>query len=420
MSPQAAPAREPAARAPGASRVKILVVDDRPDNLLAVETVLAELGQDLICTTSTFEALRCLLREDFALILLDVMMPEMNGFELARQVRALRRARHTPIIFLTAAGRSEDSLFKGYNMGAVDYLVKPVVPEVLRSKVAVFVELAQQTGNVRRYAEMLEDRNTHLRDLMADQSRAEGAIVRLNQSLEARVEELSELNRELEAFSFTVSHDLNGPLARLTGFSRALREEAGGRMSPEGLAHLDRIEAAAAQMGRLIADLLKLARASHGEIRRTDVNLSELTRRIAGELQEQTPERAVEWVIGDGLTVSGDAALMAVLMLSLLNNAWKFTRTGPAARIEFGVSGEAGEPVFYVRDNGIGFSGEEGARLFKPFERLASAREFEGTGVGLATAARIVKRHGGRIWAQGAVGRGAGFYFEIPGPAGEI
>jgi hypothetical protein len=390
------------------------MVDDRPDNLFATRAALGDLGEDLVATTSAVEAVDHLLREDFGVILLDVMMPGMDGFELAFQIRRLRRSRHTPIIFLTAAG-SEESLLKGYELGAVDYLLTPVAPEILRAKVAVFIRMARQADKVKRYTEMLEERNGELREVMAGERQAEQEILRLNRALKTRVEALSELNAELEAFSFTVSHDLNGPLAHITSFSRALRDECGLVLGERGLVCLDRIDSASQRMGQLIRDLLELARGSHCDIKIETVDLSAIAGEIAGGLRAAAPERAVQWEIAGGVAARGDLRLLTVALRNLLENAFKFTRRAEAARIEFGVETTAGVPVYFVRDNGIGFKTGDRDKIFQPFQRLSSAHEFEGTGVGLATVNRIVKRHGGRIWAEGEEGSGATFYFELPG-----
>jgi two-component system, sensor histidine kinase and response regulator len=407
----------PTEHGPVLERVRVLMVDDRPDNLFATRAVLEDLGEDLVATTSPIEAVDYLLRQDFGLILLDVMMPGMDGFDLALQIRRLRRSRDTPIIFLTAAG-SPEGISKGYELGAVDYLLKPVAPELLRAKVAVFIRMARQADKVKYYTDMLEERNGELREAMAVQRQAEQEILRLNRALKTRVGALSELNAELEAFSFTVSHDLNGPLAHITSFSRALKDECGLVLGERGLGYLDRIDSASQRMGQLICDLLELARGSHCDIKLETVDLSAIAGEIAGGLRAAAPERAVQWEIAKGVAARGDLRLLTVALRNLLENAFKFTRRAEAARIEFGVETTTGPPVYFVRDNGIGFKTGDRDKLFQPFQRLPSARDFEGTGVGLATVNRIVKRHGGRIWAEGEEGSGATFYFELPGVNG--
>jgi hypothetical protein len=395
------------------TRVKILLVDDQPDNLLSAEAVLESLGEEVVKAESGRQALRCLLEDDFALILLDVMMPGMDGFETARLIRERERSRHTPIIFLTALGKTEEHLFRGYDVGAVDYLFKPIVPEILRSKVSVFVELHRKTTLVAEHANLLETRNSELERTVAEKKRAEQEIVNLNQHLERRILELSAVNRELEAFSYSVSHDLRGPLSRIAGFSQALLESYADKLDDKGRLYLTRVNASAQRMCQLVDDLLNLARLSRADLRRDTVDLSALARSLAAELQAREPDRQVEVRIADGAVAQGDPALLRVVLLNLLENAWKFTRKHPAACIEFGVEDRDGQPAYFVRDDGAGFDMLQSHKLFNAFQRLHADSAFEGTGIGLATVDRIIKRHGGRVWAEGAVERGATFYFTL-------
>jgi len=240
--------------------------------------------------------------------------------------------------------------------------------------------------------------------------RAKGALEDANHELEAT-------NRELEAFSYSVSHDLRAPLRSIDGFSQILLEDYADELDEDGKDYLSRVRTASQRMGRLIDDLLGLSRVTRGTINRERVDLSALAEEVAEGLREARPERTVEFSAQQGLKVWGDPRLLRVALENLIGNAWKFTAKEPEARIEFGVdeklSVRGRVPVYYVRDNGAGFEMAYADKLFGAFQRLHAADEFEGTGIGLATVQRIVHRHGGRIWAESEVGRGATFYFTL-------
>jgi signal transduction histidine kinase len=387
---------------PESDRVNILLVDDQPANLLALEAMLQGLGQTLIKAESGREALKWLLTNECAVILLDVKMPDMDGFETAAMIRQRDKSRDTPIIFLTAADKTHTEAVRGYAVGAVDYLVKPVVPEFVRSKVAVFVELAKKNEQLRRQAEQLRESEQAAREL-AD-ARAE------------LVSDLEHKNRELESFSYAVSHDLRAPLRRIEAFGRAVLESEGERLEEQGRRFLDRIREASRQMSQLIDDVLYLSKVSRSEVRQQEIDLSALVESILERLREGEPDRAVETRVRPGVIVVGDGRLLRIALTNLLENAWKFTARQPAARIEFGTVTAGVEPAYFVRDNGAGFDMAYVDRLFGPFQRLHLASEFPGSGIGLATVQRIVHRLGGRVWAEGVVGQGATFSFTLGRP----
>jgi signal transduction histidine kinase len=234
-----------------------------------------------------------------------------------------------------------------------------------------------------------------------------------NRDLEETNRELEATNRELEAFSYSVSHDLRAPLRSIEGFSQILLEDYSGRLDEEGKDYLGRVRAASRHMADLIDDLLDLSRVTRSTLRRQTVDLSALARTVAAEIRKSQPEREVEFAISDGLKANGDARLLKVALENLLGNAWKFTSKKPHVRIEFGTISRDGPPTYYVRDNGAGFDMAYADKLFGAFQRLHGPEEFEGTGIGLATVARIVHRHGGRVWAEGEVGKGATFFFTL-------
>jgi two-component system sensor histidine kinase/response regulator len=380
-------------------RVNILLVDDQPANLVALEAMLHNLGQNLIQAQSGREALKWLLTHDFAVILLDVKMPEMDGFETAALIRQRDKSRHTPILFLTAADSTQTQAVRGYEVGAVDYLVKPIVPEFVRSKVAVFVELAKKTELLRRQAQLLAESEHAARELA--EARAE------------LVRDLEHKNRELESFSYAVSHDLRAPLRRIDSFSRAVLETQSERLDESGRKFLSRVREASQHMSQLIDDVLHLSKVTRAELRDQEIDLSELVTIMLARLREAEPDRPVELKIRPGVVVTGDGQLLRIALQNLLENAWKFTGKVPEARIEFGMTQASGEPTYFVRDNGAGFDMTYSSRLFGPFQRLHPQQEFPGTGIGLATVQRIIHRHGGRVWAEGLVGQGATFYFTL-------
>lgn len=247
----------------------------------------------------------------------------------------------------------------------------------------------------------------------ADQAAIAVENARLFEELERSNAQLKTANTELETFSYSVSHDLRAPLRSIDGFSLALLEDYGDRLDGSAKDYLNRLRAGSQRMGQLIDDLLNLSRVSRAQMRREPVNLSALAQSIAGDLKQWQPERRAEFAIQDGLTTVGDGRLLRVVLENLLGNAWKFTASHDRARIEFGMTAENGGNVYYVRDDGAGFDMAYSDKLFGAFQRLHSPAEFKGTGIGLATVQRIIQRHGGRIWAEGAVEKGATFFFTL-------
>lgn len=639
--------------APSRPRVKILLVDDNRDNLFSLQAALEPLGEEILSASSGKQALRLCLDNDFAAILLDVRMPDMDGFETAEFIRSRKRSKHTPLLFVTGY-RSDEQLFRGYDLGAVDFLFRPLVPEILQSKVRVFVELSRTAGllreserSLRQLAESLpqlvwtcapdgrcdylgprwveytglpegpqlgfgwldqlhaEDRqrtveswNEAVRSggnfdvefrirrhdgmfrwfktrgvpLQDEQGRivkwfgtntdieeSKAAVEQLRQSMEElaavmevapipiwvghdaecrritgnraanelfeagegenlsagssalrrffldgrecaaselpmecsvrenreirdaefevllpsgarrtlwgyasplrhpdgsarasvgafvditetkatekalreseeslgilnaelenricdRTAQLEASNKELEAFAYSVAHDLRAPLRVLDGFSSILLSEHYERLNADGRHCLDRIQAASQLMGRLITDLLNLSRLTRRELTRQKVDLSRLARDVAAALREEQPGRGAEFRIADDLAVEGDPALLAIVIENLLGNAWKFTKNNPLTLIEVGTFEQANERVYFVRDNGVGFDMAYASQLFGAFQRLHSVKQFPGTGIGLATVKRILTRHGGRVWPEAKVDGGATFYFTL-------
>ncbi len=272
---------------------------------------------------------------------------------------------------------------------------------------AAHEELQSTNAELMQFTLELEDRVAQRTD----------EIRRLNEELERRVEErtaeLATVNQELEAFSYSVSHDLRAPLRAIDGFSKVLLDKYGGKLDEQAGHYLDRVRTGSQKMSRLIDDLLDLSRINRIALRKESISLAELGRGVVAELQDREPLRKVTIEIDDGLTACGDARLITIVLVNLLGNAWKYTAKRPEAQIAFGQENTGNETVFYIRDNGAGFDMAYAGKLFAPFQRLHQDSEFEGTGIGLATAQRIVSRHGGRIWVEAAVNEGATFFFTL-------
>jgi len=360
-----------------APKEAILIVDDVEANLIALEAQLGTLNCEIVRARSGNEALRLLLKQDFAVILLDVQMPEMDGYEVARLARENQATREVPIVFVTAMHESEESVLHGYGSGAIDFLFKPINPRILRGKVQVFLELAAS----RR---------------------------RLLDEIAAHEKTVS----ELEAFSYSVSHDLRAPLRPIDGFCAVLLEDHGAVLDDKARNYLERVRAAARRMGTLIDDLLALSKVSHGAVLRRPFDLVPVLNAIVSQLREAEPERLVDIVIPPTLEVRADRRLLEIALENLIRNAWKFTRDRSPARIEIGAVGES-EVAYFVQDNGVGFDPAFAGRLFQPFQRLHRVQDFEGTGIGLAIVNRVIVRHGGRIWAESSLGNGARFSFTL-------
>jgi hypothetical protein len=433
-----APARTSVARENGTQpsrRANILIVDDRQDKRLAMETIIADLGQNIVQASSGREALRHLLNMEFAVILLDVNMPVMDGFETAVLIRERKSLENVPIIFVSAVSDTETHVSRGYSLGAVDYILTPIVPEILRAKVAVFVELYKTTKQVRLQAEdlhmahsELEIRvtqrtaelavaNEALQVEIREREHAEESLRQLNLKLEERVSdrtaELRTANQELEAFSYSIAHDLRAPFRQIHGYVELLQEDFAADLPPEAQNYLKRIGSKSREMGQMVDDLLKLFGVARQQFDFAEVNLNDLVKEVVENMQEAALDRHIVWEIGDLPTLTCNYGLMRQVFDNLVSNAVKYTRHRNPAHIEIGCSRTEHEDTMFVRDNGVGFDMGLAERLFGVFQRLHRVEEIEGTGVGLALASRIIRKHGGRIWAEGKVDQGATFSFTL-------
>ena len=399
-------------------RARVLLVDDRQENLHALESLVEPLGAIVNRASSGYEALKWILREEFALVLLDAQMPGMDGFETARIIREREKTKYLPIIFLTANDPDQRNVLHGYAMGAADYLTKPFDPEILRSKVRVFIELWRRGEEIKRQQEQLhriEMLETERREREAAIQREQDQVRALNTVLESRVAErtsqLLEANEEMEAFCYSVSHDLRTPLRAVISTSRMLMEDADENLSSEHKVLLERQALAAKRLGELIDDLLQLSRLGRKVLEKKDLDFTSLARSAAEEVIAFGWSQPLEILVDDNLKCYADAGLLRIMLINLLENACKYSPKG--GKVLVSSIQQDGRTVYLVRDQGIGFPMEYRHKLFLPFERLVKEQDFPGTGIGLANAKRIVTRHGGTIWAESAGSNGSTFYFTL-------
>jgi signal transduction histidine kinase len=380
------------ARADGA--VSVLLVDDQVHNLVALEAVLGDLRQNLVRAQSGREALRRLREQDFAVIVLDVRMPGLDGLDTATLLRRLDRSKHTPIIFVTAMDTPPTQEFKFYAAGAVDYLLKPFRPEVLRSKVKVFVDLYLKTEQIREQAERLR-------------------VLELREQ-ERKFSELEEVKRELDGFAYSVAHDLRSPLRAMTGFSEALLEEYADKLDATGRDYATRILCSAKRMDSLIQDLLAYSRLSRGEIVLEPVALGPLIQEILTQMSPELKERRASVRIDEPLPrVTAHPVLLTQVLTNLLSNAIKFMVPGVDPEVRIRAEGSADRIRLWVEDNGIGIAAEHHERIFRVFERLHLEERYPGTGIGLAIVRRAVERLHGQAGVESEPGKGSRFWISL-------
>lgn len=361
--------------------LKILVVDDRKENLFAMQKILRVLDCEIFIVESGNEALSYTLRHDFALILLDVNMPEMDGFELAELLRSNDETSQIPIIFVTASDTEDQSVFKGYESGAVDYLFKPVNPEILLSKVRVFLEL-----NLRKI------------------------------ELESMQTELKRSNESLMEFAQVVSHDLKNPLNVITGLSELLLARHSSELNAKGQEYITKISVTAERMTHLITNLLSYAQLNANEASYTEVDLNEVIHLVITDLSSTLKQNEGQIIVKHKLPIiQADATQMYQLFQNIIGNGIKYHRAEvpPIIQISLVPNEEEGAFTILIEDNGIGMKSEDIPRIFTAFKRLDNAKGYEGTGIGLATVKKIIDRHQSSIEVTSELGRGTAFWIKM-------
>lgn len=409
--------------------IKLLIVDDREDNLLSIETILDRDGYTIRRANSGRAALRVLLKEDdFTLILMDVQMPDLNGFETAMLIYERDKLKHIPIIFVTANDYGEDSVFKGYQMGGVDYIYKPINPELLRAKVAVFVELYRKNHALLAQEQKTAAANKRLEKEIKERINSEAKVHVLNRQLVENINRLEATNAELERFAYVASHDLQEPLRKIILFGDQLAMKYKDTLKEDGREFLDKIVKAAERMRTLIKNILTFSKSAvtSDEVEITDLN--ELIESIISDLDVSIAHKQAVFNVGKLPSVSVIPGQFRQVFQNLIINALKFSKPDCPPEINIyveqvkgihlqGISAELCNEDYYniyFKDNGIGFEQKFADEIFTLFKRLNSYDKYEGTGIGLSICKKIVEQNHGFISAQSAVGEGATFTISLP------
>jgi signal transduction histidine kinase len=407
-------------------RPKILLVDDREDNLLSIEAILTPGNYRFVRANSGRQALKILLTDfDFAMILMDVKMPNLSGFETASLIYEREKLKHIPIIFITANNFGDEDMYKGYQAGAIDYIFKPINPDVLRAKVSVLIDLYRKNRILYEQEQKLIAINKNLELEINDRKASEEKIKQLNQQLLENIDQLESANKDLERFAFMASHDLQEPLRKIRLFSDRLHIKYKDVIQDDSKM-ITLIQKSAERMQALIIDILSFSKISmdKGEFEKSDLNslIKELLIDMSEEVQEKRATISVEPL--PVLTVS--PRLIRPLFQNLINNALKYKKKDedPIIKIRseahtqvIGQNGKSTSKKYWriiVEDNGIGFDQKYAEDIFGMFKRLHNSAEFEGTGIGLALCKKIIEHHHGFISARSKVNEGSTFVISLP------
>jgi signal transduction histidine kinase len=402
---------------------KILLVDDRDDNLFSLETILEADGYHFVKASSGRQALKILLTEfDFALILMDVKMPNLNGFETAALIYEREKLKHIPIIFITANNYGEENIFKGYRSGAVDYIFKPINPELLRAKVSVFIDLYKKNHQLLMQEEKLKAINKNLENEIKERKNSEDKVHELNKKLLINIESLETANKELDRFAFMASHDMQEPLRKIRTFSDLLAIKHKEQLDEDAQSKIRIIQKAAVRMQELIKDILTFSKISTEKEPFVKTDLTPLVQEVVDELDTAVQDKKANISIAPLPTLSVNPVLIKSLFLNLIGNAIKYNKPNvpPEIRIycdNLDADQKRNTTKYYrifITDNGIGFNQKYAEQIFDMFKRLHVHTEYEGTGIGLALCKQIMEKHNGYINAVSSENEGATFIISLP------
>jgi signal transduction histidine kinase len=397
------------------SPVKILAVDDREDNLFSIETILEQDGYTIVKANSGRAALKILLQQhDFTLILMDVQMPDMNGFETASLIYEREKLRNIPIIFITAHNQGEEKMYEGYQMGGVDFIYKPINPELLRYKVSVFVELYQKTNELLNHEKKLISANRKLEKEVEERKNSEEKIRLLNQQLLENNLQLKSTIEELDRFAYVASHDLQEPLRKILVFSDKIQTRYKNEIGEDMYRNLEKIVRASGRMQSLINDLLRFSRQTSTTEDFAGVPLNELLQDVLVDMEVEIDKTAAQIKIDPLPIVWGIPSQMRQLFQNLLSNGIKFRKKDTIPLVHIYSVPDKDLHRIVVQDNGIGFDPKYADEIFMVFKRLHSYHEFEGSGVGLSICKKIIERHNGFIRAESKPGTGSRFIVDLP------
>ena len=406
-----------------------MAVDDREDNLFSIETILEREGYVIHKALSGRAALKILLNQhDYTLILMDVQMPDMNGFETAALIYERDKLKHIPIIFITAHNQGDEKMYEGYKMGGVDFIYKPINPELLRYKVSVFAELYKKNHQLVMHERELKEVNSNLQKEIDERRATEEKIRQLNEQLVDNNTELKAINEELDRFAYVASHDLQEPLRKIMLFSDKLAGRLKENADKDLQNSLSRIVRSSERMQALINDLLKLSRHMHSANDFKETDLNKILSEVLIDLEAQILKRKALIHFDRLPVIWAIPSQLSQLFQNLISNSLKFSKEGTVPEIHIEVEKLRGADVegthpkmkndcfyrFYFRDNGIGFDPKYADEIFVVFKRLHSYHEFEGTGIGLSICKKIVEKHKGFISAESIPNQGSTFIITLP------